>query len=228
MRAALITIVLAALLGGGGVYAWLYYGGFGGEKGTAVAFIDSYGAYAEVADQVDAYTHLPGTGDNVNRQELQSLLTSILTENMEDGHRAELARLAYADLDALKKEVDQAQAAQAKLYQVLQDLDNASRVFHGIDLRTKAAEIVTMARARTELSARITSVLSETNDQTYAIITRILSDNGALTDAHKTEINDATDEAEKRFDTLKQLYDQLIAKKADLDRSFQSFAHAAI
>ncbi len=224
----ILTILLATLLGGGGVYLWLYFGGFEAEQGKAIAFIDAYGNYAEIADTVEALTHLPGTEGNADRAELMTLLESVLTEGMEPERRDTLARLAFANLDNLKKEVDAAQASQAKLYQLLQDLDNASLVFRGVDLRTRTEAIVELARKRAELSARVTSILSETNEQTYTIITRILADKGELTQEHITEINNATAEAEKRFATLTDLYAELSAKKAELDIAFTAFASTAI
>jgi len=228
MRTAIITILAAIFLGAGGTFLWLYYGGFEGEQATAVAFIDTYGDYAEVADQVESLVHLPGIENNNNRQELLDLLNAMLTQDMTATRRESLARLAYTNLDAIKKEIDAAQAAQAQLYIVLQDLDNASRVFRGIELRHQASDIVAMARKRAELTAHLTSVLSKTNDQTYAIITRILADNGELTQAHIQEINDATTKAEDRFDTLTELYKELIDLKQQIDESFTAFAVTAI
>jgi len=229
MRAMFITILLALALGGGGMYVWIYYGGFEPEQGKAVAFIDTYGDYAEVADVVEALVHLPGTEDNADRAELQALLETILTDNTLTPERREtLARLAYANLDVVKKEIDAAQSSQAEVYQHLQDLDNAARVFKGMRLRSEAEGIVTLARKRAELTARITSVLSETHDQTYSIITQILEDDGELSHEHVTAINSSTDKAEERHDLLIGLYDELIAQKVALDDSFAGFARDAI
>lgn len=227
MRAAFITILGALALGGGGTFLWLYYGGFEGEHGKVIAFVDQYGAYAEVAGQVELLVHLPGTEGNSDRAELFALLESMLTKEMEKEKRDELARLAYVNLTEIKKEIDAAQIVQAKLYEVLQDLDNASRSFSAIDLRNQSSDIVAMARKRAEISARITSILSETNEQTYAIITRILADGGELTDTHITDINNITEEAERRFSTLEGLYVELIDKKTEMDNAFKNFATSA-
>jgi len=228
MRSIVITSIVAALLGGGGVYLWRYYGGLEGEQAQAIAFIDTYGDYAEVAEQVEMSVHLPGVEGNADRAELFTLLSSILTEQMAPARREELARIAFSNLDALKKETDAAQAAQATLYKTLQDLDNASRVFRSIDLQKRAAGIVSVARKRAETSARITSILTEINNHTYAIITHILEDKGELTQEHIITINNATTMAEERHDVLEGLYDELIRHKKDLDRMFRDFAAAAI
>jgi hypothetical protein len=223
-----VTILIAVLIGGGGVYAWHYYGGFAGEKSTSVAFVEAYGEYAEVAGRVETLVHLPGTEGNSSRKELLSLLNTMLTENLTNEERESLARIAFTHLDTIKKEIDAAQALQATLYAVLQDFDNAARVFHGIELRTQAQHIVLIARKRAELSARITSILSETNDHTYAIITRILSEKGNLSGAHITEINDATRAAEERYATLEGLYKELVQNKTELDQQFAHFTQTAI
>ena len=224
----ILTIILAVLIGGGGVYTWLYYGGFAGEKDVAIAFIDAYGEYDEIALHVEALTHLPGTEGNADRAELQSLLETVLTHDVTPERRDVLARLAFQNLDTLKKEVDAAQSAQAKLYQNLQQLDNVGRQFEGVQLRTQAGSIVTHARKRAELSARITSVLSETQDQTHAIITQILEDKGELTSAHIQAINSATAEAENRHDGLEGLYTEVLQEKKDIETAFTQFIATAL
>ncbi|HCC04855.1 TPA: hypothetical protein DEP58_00940 [Patescibacteria group bacterium] len=223
-----ITLVLAILLGGGGTFLWLYYGGFEGEQEISVAFIDYYVDYEETALEVEQLVHLPGTEGNVDRAELLTLLDSILTKEMDAPHRANLAQLALTNLNTLKQEIDKAHTAQAKLYEVLQELDNASRIFSSIDLRTRAEKIVISARKRAELSANITSILSKNNEQTYAILARILVDEGELSQAHITELNSATAETEKRFSTLEQLYSELVVKKKEVEDMFATFVAVAL
>ena len=224
----LTTLFFALLLGGGGTFLWQYYGGFQGEQGTSVAFIDTYVTYEDVAKQVEQMVHLPGTEGNVDRAELLSLLDSILTKKMDAVERKKLAQLALTNLATIKQEIDTAQVAQANLYEVLQDVDNAARVFTSIDLRNRASEIIILARKRAELSANITSILSRNNEQTYAILTRILVDEGELTDTHITEINNATHETEVRFATLEKLYTELGTKKSEVENAFAVFVEVAL
>lgn len=224
----LATVLFATLLGGGSVFLWLYYGGGAGEREVAVVFIDQYVSYNEVATEVEQLVHLPGTEGNTNRSELYSLLDSILTKSMESAQRESLTRLALTNLTALKEEIDSAQISQAKVYQVLQDLDNASKAFSSIDLRTRALDIVTLSRKRAEISARITSILSENNEQILIILTRVLTDKGELTQEHISEINVVTADAEKRFETLEALYSELITKKEEVEVVFKNFIEAAL
>lgn len=228
MRAVLVTIVGALLVGGGGTYLWLYYGGFDGERGTVVAFVDAYSTYAGIARDVETLVQVPGVKANTDREELLALLNAILTEPMEVTQRESLARIAFTHLDTLKKEIDAAQVAQARLYAALQDLDNAGRSFTGIVRAREASGLVARARERAELSARITALLAESNDHTYAIITRILADRGALTEEHMRVINGATDTAEERFDTTAQLYSDLTRVRGELEQSFTSFVASAL
>ncbi len=228
MRAVLTTIIVAAILGSGGVFMWRYYGGFEGEQAAAVAFINVYGDYAEVAERVELLVHLPSVESNTDRAELFVLLESMLTEDMDVTRREELARLAFSNLDSLKKEIDSAQAMQAALYESLQKLDNAARVFRSIELQRRSSEIVAVARKRAELSARITSVQSEINEHAYAIITQVLADEGELTTEHINAINNATTLAEERYDTLRALHEELIADQERLTRLFKEFADAAL
>ena len=228
MRAVLGTILIATILGGGGVFMWLYYGGFETERGTSIAFIDTYGEYDEIAERVDFLVHLPGTENNTDRAELLTLLDSMLTEVMESERRETLARLAFSNLDVIKKEIDATSASQARLYQSLQNLDNAARVFQSIELRNKADAVVVLARKRAELSSHITSILLEMNEQTYVIITRILEEDGELPAAHINELNIATNEAEERFDDLTELYEELTIKKSELEQTFALFVTTAI
>ena len=84
------------------------------------------------------------------------------------------------------------------------------------------------ARKRTELSARITSIHSEMNEQTYAIISRILQDGGELTGEHIQYINETTALAEERFATLSGLYAELDSKISETERLFTQFVHDAV
>lgn len=228
MKSVITIIIVALLIGGGGTFLWVYYGGFEGEQGKAVAFINYYGDYAEVAERVEQQVHLPGTEQNTNRAELYSLLDSILTKKMIPRERESLAHLASTNLAVLKDEIDSAQIGQAKLYDVLQYLDNASRVFSSIDLNNRATEIVALARKRAEISAHITSLLSESNEQTQEIISRILIDKGELTQAHIVELNASTEEAERRFGVLEGLYLELIAKKEEIEIAFKNFIEVSL
>lgn len=228
MKKIVITIIVALILGGGGTFLWLYYGGFGGESGTAVVFIDVYGEYAEIAEQVELLVNAPGVENNTDRAQLLTLLESILTKTMTPEKRDNLARLAYTNLDTLEKEIDAAQSAQATLYEKLQALDNASRNFSSIVLQKKAALVVSSARERAQLSAQITSILSEMNEQTHAIVTRILADKGKLSEEHIISINNATAEAQARFDTLEELYVDLRNKRKATEVAFKAFAKVAI
>jgi hypothetical protein len=228
MRAIFITIVVSALLGGGGVYAWHYFGGFEGEKTHAIAFINTYGDYAAIAREVEELVHLPGIEGNNDRAELERLLTSLLTETLTSSRREELARLAYNNLAVLRREVDTAQIKQAQLYTVLEELDTSSKLFTGAGIEKQAGDIVAGARKRAELSARITSVLSEMNEQTYAIITRILEDKGELTQEHAQYINETTAYAEERFSTLSGLYTELQQKTLETETKFTVFVHDAV
>ena len=115
MRAVLATTLIAGLLGGGGAFIWRYYGGFEHEQAEVIAFVDVYGEYADIAEEVEHLVHLPGTEGNTDRAELLSLLTSMLTDSLDDTRREELARLAFSNLNALKEQVDSAQIAQARL-----------------------------------------------------------------------------------------------------------------
>lgn len=228
MKAIFFTIILALSLGGGGTFLWLYYGGFKSENVEVVAFINVYGDYAEVAEKVEFLVHLPSTEGNTDRAELLVLLNSILTDSIEPERRDDLARLAYANLSSIKKEIDSAQVTQVALYELLQDLDNIAKTFPSIELQNRAGNIVLLARKRAEFSARAISILSEINDHTYAIITRILAEKGVLSQEHILEINRATNDAEKRFKNLEDLYSELSIITITIDKAFAEFVEVAI
>lgn len=224
----LLGTMLLLLLTAGGVYAWFYYGGFGGDKGEAVAFIDAYSTYGETAARVEALVHQPSTANNGSRGELNGLLETILTEDVTVGRRDTLARLAFKHLAVLRDEVDAAQSAQAALYEHLQVMDDVLAQIDGGQMRAQGQEIVVAARKRAELTARITSVLSETNDQTENIITRILGEGGELTDEHIVAINESTEKAEGRHATLTRLYEELAQQQAQVEVMFTLFVDSAL
>jgi len=223
-----LPIIVLLLLAGGAVYAGLYFGGFGNDKNGAVVFIDAYSIYGETATQVEQLVHQPSTVQNGSRTELNALLETILTEDVTAQRRDTLARLAFKHLAVLRDEVDEAQSAQAQLYEHLQRMDDALAQIDGGQMRAQGQEIVVAARKRAELAARITSVLSETNDQTENIITRILGDGGNLTDEHIVAINESTEKAEGRHATLTRLYDEIAEQQKQIERMFTLFVDSAL
>jgi hypothetical protein len=228
MRTILITISISALLGGGGVYVWSYHGGFVPERASAVHFIEVFGDYSEIADEVERLVHIPGNKGNDERAKLLGLLESILTQDMDMERRGQMARLALSNLHTIKEEIHVAQASQARLYTSLQDLDAASRTFKSRDLRDRAEEIVAIARRRAEASAHIMSVLAKTNEQTQAILERIAEEGGDLSYEHVVEINDATLVAEERFEVLRGLYEELLSEREVLQTRFHEFVAVSI
>ena len=223
-----LVVVCAALLGGGSVFAWWYFGGFGHEQGTSIAFVNAYSTYTEIAAQLEELVYVPGVEANVARQELLVLLNAILTETMEPTEREVLARTAFARVDTVKKEIDAARGMQDKLYQALQDLDNAGRQFRGERYRVRAHAVTERARDRAECSSRITSLLADMNDHAYAIVTKIIADHGALTAEHVTSINEKTDEAQQRFDTLTSLYTELGRLRAETEHALKEFTDTTL
>lgn len=223
----LILIFCLLMLGCGFGY-WYYFGSLHGEPVAAVAFVEAYGEYNEHADQVEKLVHAPSAGNNPARQELLTLLNAILTTDMSEEDREDLARVAFANLDTLKREVDAAQTAQSKLYESLAGLDDASRTFRAYMFAEEARAIVDLARRRAELSTQITSNLSETGNHTYAIITRVIEEKGVLTESHIVDINAATDGAEKRFEQLNQLYRDLGDVRDELNARFTVFVQQAL
>ncbi len=228
MRGIIIIIFVSTLLGGGGVYVWSQYGGVVPERAAAVQFIEAYGDYVEIADEVERLVHIPGNKGNDERTKLLGLLQSILTQDMDAERRGQLAQLALSNLGTIKDETHVAQAGQARLYVALQDLDTATRMFRSKDLRERTQNIVAMARRRAEASAHAMSVLAETNEQTQVILERIVQEGGALTYEHIVAINDATNDAEARFDMLRSLYDELLSQKESLDTEFKAFVMVSI
>ncbi len=221
----LFIILIAILLGGGGTYLWVYYGGFDGERTSAIAFIDAYSTYDVAASRVEDMVHGPGTKRNPDRTNLLALLEKILTADISAEERSELARVAYGHLDSIQEGIADAKKVHGELYAIIQDLDNTSRIFHGVRAKEQAEKLVTLARERAETSARIIANLSETHEYTYAIITRVLEDGGELTDEHKNSINTITAEAESRHAALEEQYARSMEQSDALEIAFDQFVH---
>lgn len=222
---AIVFLLLIATAGGG---AWYYYGNMHGEPEAAVAFVEAYGEYDEAATQVEALINAPATGGNGARQALLSLLGSILTGEQTPEEREKSARAAFSELEQLRREVDAAQAAQASIYSRIDALAVAASGFRAKRHADVADTIVDLSRERVEIGSQITSILSETNEHTYAIITRILEEEGELSQAHIVDINAATDAAETRFDNLNHLYQDLAAKRNEAEERFKLLVRAAL
>lgn len=221
----LALLIIATLIGGG---LWYYYGDIHGEPTATVAFVEAYGEYEEVATQVEKLINAPAAGGNSARQALLSLLSSILTGEQTPEEREQSARAAFAELEQLRREVDAAQAAQASIYSRLDALSVAAQGFRAKRYVDEAQGIVVLSRQRVELGSQITSILAETNEHTYAIITRILDEKGNLSQAHIVDINAATDAAEVRFETLNTRYQELAAKRDEASARFNALVRTAL
>lgn len=207
---------------------WHYYGGFAGDDAGAVMFINAYGEYADVAQRADALTHAPTVEENTSRSDLYASLAAMLTEAQADDVREVRARAAFAQLDQLKREVDAAQAAQADLLAAQEAMGEAARALKSARLRVRAQEIVEAAGVRSAVSAKITGLLSHANDESYAIITRVLEEKGALSQEHIIRINSITTAAETRHDELTAAYDELVRAEELIQSSFAAFVAEAL
>lgn len=225
MRILLILLILLTC-GVFGVAYW-YFGGFGSEGGEHLAFIDAYATYREEADLVHEKMLIAGGSQSPDRQALFVLLSSILTDELSDEERAEKTREANTHVEAIGSAIAVAQAHVPRVRGSITDVRSASEQFSSRPTRTRAGEVVNLLTAHIELTERSVGELFDANEQVRRILAQIEEDGGKLTDAHVTSINEATTEAETRFDQLTRHFDELSSLGSRRDEAYRAFVDRA-
>jgi hypothetical protein len=213
--------------GGGGVGAWQYML-HTHEPAQVVAFINAYAEYAEYAQVLETLTTAPGSGGNEARQQLHQQLTIALSADRTSIERLQAAREARTALATIRQAVDNAQSSSARLYTLIDALEEVAHRLVDVQNAQDAAYIVAQVRSRQESSARIASVLSATNDTTDGIVSEIIASEGNLTNEHILRINAVTNDAEQRYETVADEVRSLQQIRTELERAFQTFVTRAL
>lgn len=225
MKWALLSIVILIALLGAGLFAYATLKP--SESHDAITFINAYGAYAEMANELHAAINVPGSQDNPHHINLRNNLEKILTADISPEERLELAQAAKAETDGLREEIDIASQKREKVEGAIRDVEGEQKILDSSDLLALSGQLLSVMESRQNAVVDLAATLYAVNGQTEEILDQIIADGGALTDAHIIAINNATNDAEQRYERLRQEYETLSLFQVELDQISKEFVEEA-
>jgi DNA repair ATPase RecN len=206
----------------GGIYSYLYY-----RVGNTAAFVSAYEEYVLKWVKIEKTVYSPGADSNVVRQNLNSILTRVLDENISEKERFSLAVKGADPLAQIRSEIDAMKNGREELEQSASVLRFRANNVKGIRLRQKAFEIVALSEKRIAMVREIENVSYRMNDTVKEIFQGVAGENGALTDKRKRALNTAVPVAEKDYERLHELYRNMTENKTATKKAYKTFEEFA-
>lgn len=209
---ALIIVVL-------GVLSWYFFFAPGNPQG----FLAAYNMYDAASTAEEFSARVPGVGENVARQKLNSILSQVLTADMLPEERQRLSETALVSVGELRAQIDAIDMDGKKTETALQALREASKHAGGFSAKREAGSIVSLADERNNTIKGIEVISYEINTRLENIFQGIIADHGALTPERISALNQDLPEAEKQFDELTASYKKLDEIEKKIDGEFTTF-----
>jgi hypothetical protein len=192
------------------------------EESSVDTFALAYEDYRAVADEHEYAAYVPGLAQNITRQELDRILSHVLTEQIGDAERLEYSKSGIKLIKELEEQIDNIGTTGLLTVSLIDKLeDSASETDKR--KRAQAEEIIEMAKERTEIISDIRGLSYRANHHTEEIFARIISDDGKLTDSHIVYLNNQILEAQEQFDKKTDLYNELRNLSNQLENKYTSF-----
>jgi len=159
-------------------------------------------------DEEITSAHLPGSGTNESRQQLNTIFNRLLMEHMSTDERILLSRQGMELLAITREEISRVTIHLITSEGSLEELEKME--FSGN--RSEMAlldDYIDRAHTINHVVSTITTLLTRLNDHSNSILKRIIADDGQLTPAHVTDLNTQTPLAEGNFDDLTYSYSRL-------------------
>jgi hypothetical protein len=171
--------------------------------------MDGYSAYSVVAKQHRDAAFFVANEQNPVREELNRLLTDVLEETIPDGERLVKARRGLELLSMSERSIDAIGDIAVVNDQALLLLEGRSHLWVLWWWHAPMRDVVTLAQSQAAIIADIRGLSYRANFHTAQIFSRIVDDQGSLTDAHIAELNNLIPKVEDQFDQRSNLYSEL-------------------
>jgi DNA repair ATPase RecN len=214
----IIFRIIAVLIIGGGIYAYLYY-----RVGNTGGFVSAYRDYVAKWAENEKNIYTPGAEKNDIRQNLNSILTRVLDERITDKERFSLSVEGATPLSEIRLEIDSVKTSREEMELSTDVLASQAKKVSGIRLRQKANELVDLAKKRNEIIAEIETLSYRMSDITKEIFQGVARDNGKLTNDRIRTLNNQVPEAEKDYERLNELYRNLTESKTEIKKAYTEF-----
>lgn len=197
----IVIIVLIAVIAFIAYAAWAWRG--------ATTFATQYEKFAEAQKDYILAANKPAAESNPVRREVYMLLAQVLQVDMSNDERAAMARQGIAHLDDMEGQIDAIKVEADTVLPMLSALDGASSGIGNLNGGSSMKDLVQIGRRQTDIISDIRGLSYRADYYTSEVFERIIDDGGAMTDEHKTYLNDLIPQLEEQFDKRSNLYREL-------------------
>ncbi len=205
-----IAIVFVVLL----VAGWSIFRAQSSEE-----FSEKYMTYKALADAHETAAYLPGSPTNPIRQELNTVLSQVLTSGLSMEERLRHAENGLALLKISERQIDAIGEHAEVVDRSILALEHSLPMSV---IGTGMEEVIELAKRRAAIIADIRGLSYRANFHTSEILSRIVQDEGKLTDAHVIDLNAQIPQVEEQFDARANLYSELEGIDGQLERAYTS------
>lgn len=184
-------------------------------------FGKEYAAFAPAEAAYETAAYKPAVGSNPVRQAISYLLGEVLQAPITDEKRNEMAKEGIAHLNDIEGEIDDIKTQGDAVAPLVDQLDKTAGNISNVRSRLKMKELVALARKNAQIISDIRGLSYRTDYYTDEVFERIIDDQGKMTDAHKTYLNDLLPQLESQFDQRTNLYTQM----TDNSKKMKQLAH---
>ncbi len=198
LKGLLVLSILAVVIAGILYGAFILFGSSDFEKKYA-EYVLAEEEYVEVANK-------PAAEANPVRRQVYTLLAEVLQVEMTPEERIAKAKQGIAHLNDMEGQIDAIKSEADKVSPLLAELEKNAG---GISNRSEKRELVRLGKRQIEIISDIRGLSYRADYYTSEVFERIIDDQGAMTDEHKTYLNDLIPQLEEQFDNRSNLYAEL-------------------
>ncbi len=183
---------------------------------SSAQFARDYEVYAFLAKTQQNDAFIPGAPNNPVREQLNRILSDVLTKKMSAAERLALVKGGQASLDEADAQIDQitisTEAADTAIAKMQVD------TLRAFSISQTARELIALAKKRSATISDIRAYSYRADFEIRQIFDRIIADDGRLSDAYIKELNAAIPEMESQFDKRSGLYNELQKIGEEIDQ----------
>jgi len=196
------------------------------EKNETKQFNFAYHNYEKLSKEQENATYMPGADSNSIRQDLDRILSAVLTQNMENNERLKMAKEGMKLIKKLEAQIDLIGIKGEQLSGAVSKMEEAGSNLSDKEQKDYAEAIVQTAKEKLSISSDIRGLSYRANYHVVEIFKRIISDKGELTSSHIKFLNDKIPEVEEQFNKRSGLYDELGDLNNKLNAEYNDFENS--
>lgn len=171
-------------------------------------------------DRYESIIHIPGSGSNRSRHEVNSLLSYVLMGEMPNTERSEVSKKALNHIDVLDSQVSDITTGNSNFISQGDVLIESAKIVHGHQAEEYARNMTEVVDNRVLYIEELSTILLNMNTKTRSIFERVITDGGEMTDDHVRELNNHLNGAEQEYDRLSYIYNELERFNGEFENDF--------